>query len=216
MHLHIEREDMAAEVSENLVLDETVPEVSCVFRADLAFIVAGIAVHRKHRVVADHDLVARVGVLAKHLPQLYRLDMAFSAEKPIALLRGSSISTLSQAAIDSAGNRCQVIDLTLLFGQVRLQFVVSGFGGSRAWPRPPASLRRKRCCRFIGPRQRVGPALDRSHGPGATTDGDHSSRCEAVTAHVARSRFRRQSAVHLRPGDPHRHGSWRRDHADVG
>ena len=80
MDLHVEGEDVAAEIGEHAALDEHVPEISRVLGADLPLVGTGEAVDREDRVMAQHQLVVRIGMALQHLAQPRRLDMALAAQ----------------------------------------------------------------------------------------------------------------------------------------
>src|SRR6516164_201809 len=59
MHLHVEGEDVAAQIGEHPLFDQDVPEPACMFWPDLTLIGRLEAVDRMHRMMADHELVPR-------------------------------------------------------------------------------------------------------------------------------------------------------------
>ena len=80
MDLHVECQDMAAQVGEHARLAQNVPECRRVLWADIALVGAGEAVDRMDGMVARDELVAGVRVLVQHGAEPVGLDMAFAAE----------------------------------------------------------------------------------------------------------------------------------------
>ena len=80
MDLHVEGEDVAAEIGQHAALDEHVPELGRMLGTDLALIGTREAVDGEHRVVAKNQLVAGIGMALQHVAEPRRLDMALAAQ----------------------------------------------------------------------------------------------------------------------------------------
>src|SRR5579859_3461164 len=80
VHLDVECENVAAQISEYVVRDEHVPEGVGVLRPDVTLIGACEAVHWECWVVADHEFGACVSMLVQHGIEPGSLDVAFTAE----------------------------------------------------------------------------------------------------------------------------------------
>lgn len=60
MHLHIESQNVAAQIGKNSTIDQSVPERLRVLRADVALVGARKAVYRMHRMMTKDDLMLGV------------------------------------------------------------------------------------------------------------------------------------------------------------
>jgi len=68
------------EIGEHAAVDERVPERPGMLGPDLALVGAGKAVDGMHRMMAEHQLVSRIGVLAQDVGEPRRLDVTFATE----------------------------------------------------------------------------------------------------------------------------------------
>ena len=80
MDLHIKGQNVTAQIGEDAVGNEDVPEFRRIFGSYFASIRAGEAVHREDRVVSGHQLVTCIGVLQQNLAQPVSLQVALAAE----------------------------------------------------------------------------------------------------------------------------------------
>lgn len=80
MGLDIEGQNMAAAIGKDAGLYENIPEALGIFMADLALIGAGATIDRKDRVMAEHQLVAGIGMRLQRRFQPLRFNMTFAAE----------------------------------------------------------------------------------------------------------------------------------------
>ena len=80
LHLDVERQDVAAQICQHVVRHERIPERGSVLGTDVALVGAGEAVHRKHGVMADHQLEPGIRMLAEDLVQPCGLDVALAAQ----------------------------------------------------------------------------------------------------------------------------------------
>ena len=146
--LHVKGQDVAAQVGEHAAFDEGVPERSGVLGSDLALVGTGETVDGMHRVMADDQLVARVGMAVQHVAQPCRFDMALAAQarpRPYGQRRAADLRAVpSRTGLPVRADRC-----------------AADGGASRETP--PRSSRRRSCdcwwcSRAESPRGRARPS----------------------------------------------------------
>jgi hypothetical protein len=80
MHLHVEGEDMTAQVGEHVRLHQDVPEPAGVLGADLALVGSGEAIDGVDGMVAQNELVPGIGMLVQHALEPLGLDVPLPAQ----------------------------------------------------------------------------------------------------------------------------------------
>jgi hypothetical protein len=80
MHLHIERQDMTAQIRQDPMLNEDMPESLTIVRCDVALAGTGKAIHRMDRMVPQDQLVTRISTVPQGLVKPRGLDPAFPTE----------------------------------------------------------------------------------------------------------------------------------------
>jgi hypothetical protein len=80
VHLDIKSQNVAAQIGKDIVLDQDLPEACAILCGDLPLALAGKAVDRKDRVMADYELEACVGMAVQRLSQPSCLHMAFTTQ----------------------------------------------------------------------------------------------------------------------------------------
>src|SRR5437899_12752126 len=80
MRLHIEGEDVAAQIGNHVLVHQDIPERANVFVADLALIGPRKAVDGKHRVMAKNELMSGITMVSERCFQPRELDMALTAK----------------------------------------------------------------------------------------------------------------------------------------
>lgn len=80
VYLDVECENVAAYVSEDLVLDKLAPEFPAVLRRNLALIRAGEAIDGVDRMMAEHEHVSRIGMVGKRLVEPLGFNSPFASK----------------------------------------------------------------------------------------------------------------------------------------